>query len=182
MTTVHRQYIPDVGEVTLRPVRPAADAPLIHGWVTRPVNRFWGMGDYQVHDVREVYAYLDASTTHHAYLIRLDGRPVGIFQTYLPAHDPVGECYPVRPGDIGVHLLLCPGVRPPRGLAAGLFPMLIRFALADPSRDRIVVEPDARNAFALRRLRLLGFSLEKRIDMAGKSAQLAFLDRDRVPA
>ncbi|WP_435830286.1 GNAT family N-acetyltransferase [Micromonospora echinospora] len=27
-----------------------------------------------------------------------DGRPVGLFQTYEPAADPVGECYDVRPG------------------------------------------------------------------------------------
>lgn len=35
----------------------------------------------------------------------LDERPAGLFQ-HQPAADPVGERYPVPPGDVGMHLLL----------------------------------------------------------------------------
>ena len=48
----------------------------------------------------------------------VDGEPVALFQTYEPLHDPVGEAYPARAGDIGIHLLLAPATRRPAFHAA----------------------------------------------------------------
>ncbi|WP_089154404.1 GNAT family N-acetyltransferase [Micromonospora sp. NBS 11-29] len=178
----YREHLPGLGDLTLEPVRPDRDAELLHGWVTLPRNGFWGMGGHSVDDVRAVYAFVDGLDTHHAYLIHLDGEPVGLFQTYQPEADPVGERYPVRPGDVGMHLLL----NPPRGLARGLTavvgPALARFLLRDPAARRIVVEPDVRNEAALRRVRAEGFTFDAEIDMPDKRAQLAFLTRERFEA
>ncbi|WP_428962329.1 GNAT family N-acetyltransferase [Micromonospora fluostatini] len=179
---MHLEKIPDVGTLTLEPVDPAAHAELLHGWVTQPRNVYWGMGAYTVEEVREVYAFLDGLTTHHAWLIRLDDEPVGIFQSYEPAADPVGERYEVRPGDIGMHLLLSPGPGVPRGLAGTVGPALVRFLLRDPALTRVVVEPDVRNGLALRRMLLSGFTFAEEIDLAEKRAQLAFLTRERFEA
>ncbi|MEV4478271.1 GNAT family N-acetyltransferase [Micromonospora coxensis] len=175
----YQEKIAGFGELRLVPVDPAVHAELLHGWVTEPRATFWGMGAYTVDEVREVYAYLDGLTTHHAYLIMLDDTPIGLFQTYLPEADPVGERYRVRPGDIGMHLLLAPGRRPPRGLTTAVGPALARFLFTDPTRQRIVVEPDVRNEIALRRLRREGFTFDDEIDMPDKRAQLAFLTRTR---
>jgi penicillin amidase len=41
-----------------------------------------------------------------------------------------------------------------------------------------VVDPDVRNHFALRRMRMSGFTFADEIDMPGKNAQLAFLTRE----
>ena len=66
----YQEKLPDLGELGLVPVDPAADAALLHGWVTQPWARFWGMGDHTEAEVREVYAFLDGLATHHAYLWR----------------------------------------------------------------------------------------------------------------
>ncbi|MCZ7436972.1 GNAT family N-acetyltransferase [Micromonospora sp. WMMC241] len=176
---IHLERNPDLGELALEPVRPDRHAELLHGWVTVPRNRFWGMGSYTLDDVREVYAFLDGLDTHHAYLIRLDGEPVGLFQTYRPEADPVGERYPVQPGDVGMHLLLNPPRRYARGLTSAVVPALIRFLLRDPAARRVVAEPDVRNDAALRRLRTEGFTFADEIDLPEKRAQLAFLARER---
>lgn len=181
-TPAYQEDVAGFGVLTLTEVDPERDAALLHHWVTERRARFWGMSDYSVDQVREVYAYLDSLDTHHAYLIRLDGAPVGLVQTYDPAADPVGERYPVQPGDIGMHLLLAPGRRPPRGLTDAVGPALLRFLFRDPSRLRVVVEPDVRNHLALRRLAATGFTLGDEIDMPDKRAQLAFLPRERGPA
>jgi penicillin amidase len=173
----YAENVADLGLLRLIRVNPEADAPLLHDFVTQRHTRFWGMSEYTVDEVREVYEFLDSLTTHHAFLIELGGRPIGIFQTYEPAADPVGERYPARPGDIGMHLLLAPGRRPPRGLVDAVAPVCARFLFADPAKDRIVVEPDVRNAAALRRLESEGFTLSAEIDMPGKRAQLAFMSR-----
>ncbi|MEH0824601.1 MULTISPECIES: GNAT family N-acetyltransferase [unclassified Micromonospora] len=175
----YQQDIPGFGQLRLVVVDPAAHAELLHGWVTQPRARFWGMGAYTVDEVREVYAFIDGLTTHHAYLIMLDGVPVGLFQTYLPEADPVGERYPVQPGDIGMHLLLAPDRETPRGLTTAVGPALARFLFRDPTRQRIVVEPDVRNHLALRRLEREGFTFDEEIEMPDKRAQLAFLTRSR---
>lgn len=172
----------DAGELELVPLDPQAHGEVVHGWVTMPRNRFWGMGDYTLAEVREVYAFLAGLDTHHAYLIELDGEPVGIFPTYEPAHDPVGALYPVEDGDIGMHLLLAPGRLPPRGFTAAVTPALVRFQFADPGRSRMVVEPDVRNHFAVDRMRREGFTFGPEISLSGKRAQLAFLTRARFEA
>jgi penicillin amidase len=175
----YTEKLPGLGVLRLIPVNPAADAALLHRFVTARHTTFWGMSGYTVDEVREVYEFLDSLTTHHAYLIVLDDEPIGIFQTYEPAADPVGERYPAQPGDIGMHLLLAPPGRPPRGLVDALGPACARFLFSDPAKDRIVVEPDVRNDAALRRLRTEGFELSAEIDMPDKRAQLAFLSRAR---
>ncbi|MGC4835468.1 GNAT family N-acetyltransferase [Micromonospora vinacea] len=180
MNTDQQLYRGDVtgfGVVTIRAVRPDQDIDLLHGWVTQDRARFWGMREASRERVREIYAYLDSLSTHHAYLVHRDGVPVALAQTYQPEADPVGECYHVRPGDIGVHLLIGPPVTAERGFTGALFGAILDFVLADPRRLRVVMEPDARNARAVDRLLRTGFRLGPLIDLPEKRARLLFLDR-----
>ncbi|MFF0466909.1 GNAT family N-acetyltransferase [Micromonospora zamorensis] len=176
------EKIAGLGELSLVTVDPDRHAALLHGWVTQPRNSFWGMGSQTLEQVREIYAFVDSLPTHHAYLIMVDAEPVGLFQTYQPEADPVGERYRVQPGDIGMHLLLSPDRRLARGLTNVVGPALARFLFRDPAAQRIVVEPDIRNHLALRRLEIEGFTFDSEIDMPDKRAQLAFLTRDRFDA
>ena len=176
---VYEEQLPGLGRLTLVVLDPAKDAELVHGWVTQRRAAFWGMLDKSVEEVREIYAFVDSLSTHHAFLIRLDDRPIGLFQTYEPAADPVGERYAVRPGDAGMHLLMAPGPRPPRNLTQAVGGALTRYIFRDPAVQRLVVEPDVRNHLALRRLEIAGFTFDAEIDMPDKRAQLAFLTRDR---
>jgi penicillin G amidase len=179
--TVYEEKVDGFGRFALVTLDPAAHAELVHRWVTQPQNRFWGMAGHTVDDVRDIYTYIDALPTHHAYLIQFDDTPIGLFQTYEPGHDPVGERYEVQPGDIGMHLLLSPRRPPPRGLTDAIAPVLFRFLFRDPTRTRIVVEPDVRNTRALRRLERHGFTQAGDIDLPDKRARLAFLPRHRFP-
>jgi len=173
----YAEKLPGLGELTLIPLDPAAHAEIVHGWVIKPRNRFWGMGDHSVDQVREIYEFVDGLSTHHAYLIRIDEAPVGIFQTYEPAHDPVAECYEVRPGDFGLHLMLDGGDLTLPHLSTLAIPALLRFAFQDPARVRLVAEPDIRNDKAIRRLARHGFELGPEIDLGHKRARLVFLTR-----
>ncbi|WP_329136843.1 acetyltransferase [Streptomyces sp. NBC_01476] len=179
-TTVYEERVEPFGTVTLAPVRPERDTGLLHRWVTEERAAFWGMRDADRARVHEIYAYLDSLDTHHAYLVSLDGRPVALFQTYQPQADPIGDFYPVRPGDVGVHLLLGPpDPQVPRraGYTSALLGVLLRFVLSDPDCRRIVVEPDARNDRAVRRMVRTGFTLGPVVQLPDKRAQFAFLER-----
>ena len=129
------------------------------------------------YQVQEIYEFIDGLDTHHAYVMVLESTPVGIFQTYEPAADPIGEYYPVRDGDFGIHLFLAPARTRIPGFTGAVFDALRRFVFAEPSRQRIVIEPDARNEGALRRWQRLGFEFGDRVELPHKTAQLAFLSR-----
>ncbi|QSB12809.1 acetyltransferase [Natronosporangium hydrolyticum] len=178
MTTVYSEKLPELGEFRLTPLDPDRHLDLVAQWVREPRARFWGMTALRPDQIREIYSFLASLDSHHAYLMRLDDQPVGIFQTYRPAADPVGEHYPVQPGDLGIHLFLAaPATAPIAGFTGALAAALTRYLFADPAVARLVVEPDVRNEPALRRWRRLGFRFGPVIDLPEKRAQLAFLHR-----
>ncbi|MFF8031272.1 GNAT family N-acetyltransferase [Streptomyces sp. NPDC016626] len=189
-TAVHEQHVDGFGSVRVLPLDPTADAPLLHHWVSGERAAFWGMNGLTEPQVAEIYAHLDTLDTHHAYLVLKDGEPAALFQTYEPAADRVGECYPVEPGDIGVHLLLAPagpdGAR--SGWTRGLLAALTSFVLLGLDRRRVVVDPDVANEKAIARFLRQGFTAGPAVDLPEvdlpdvylpqKKAQLAFLTRD----
>ncbi|MGW6586153.1 GNAT family N-acetyltransferase [Streptomyces globisporus] len=179
---VHEQKVEGFGTVRLVPVDPAADAELLHGWVTEERARFWGMADHTREQVREIYEFVDSLPTHHAFLALRDGVPAALFQTYEPDADPVGECYDVQPGDFGVHLLIAPaeGEGAVRGYTEALLTVFIAYVFSDPAHLRVIVEPDARNEKAIARMVRIGFELGPEIRKPEKTARLAFLTRSAL--
>ncbi|WP_432005282.1 GNAT family N-acetyltransferase [Streptomyces parvus] len=176
---VHEQKVEGFGTVRLVPVDPAADAELLHGWVTEERARSWGMADHTREQVREIYEFVDSLPTHHAYLALRDGVPAALFQTYEPDADPVGECYDVQPGDFGVHLLIAraEGEGTVKGYTEALLTAFIAYVFSDPAHVRVVVEPDVRNEKAIARMVRIGFELGPVIRKPEKTARLAFLTR-----
>lgn len=178
-TLVHERTVDPLGLVTTTVLDPVADLDTIHAWVTQPGTEFWGLGHLSRDEVRDLYAYVDSLTTHHAFVVRRDGDPVALLQTYDPGHDPVGECYPVRPGDVGLHLLVgSRGRSPVAGFTGHLVGYLVDLLLGQPGARRLVVEPDVRNERALARMLRSGFELGPEIELPDKRARLAFLTAD----
>lgn len=168
-----------VGRLELLTLGLPKDADKIYGWTRGEDARSWGMREHNRETVRAIYAYLDQSPHHSARLWWLDGRPVGLTQTYAPEAEAVGECYPVRPSDLGVHFLVAPIADRPPGLTDLLGDHALRSAFADPVVYRLVVEPDIANHRAIERMQQLGFVCGPVIELPEKTAQLAFLTRDR---
>ncbi|MEV5433724.1 GNAT family N-acetyltransferase [Streptomyces sp. NPDC052701] len=189
-TAVHEQVVDGFGTVRVLPLDARSDAPVIHGWVSQERAAFWGMTGLTEEQVAEIYAHMDTLDTHHAFLVVKDGAPAALLQTYEPEADRVGECYPVEPGDIGVHLLLAPagpgGARP--GWTSALLSVIALYVLRGLDRRRIVVDPDVRNEKAIARFLKQGFSagpavVLPEVDLPDvylpeKKARLAFLTRE----
>ncbi|MFK0024166.1 GNAT family N-acetyltransferase [Streptomyces sp. NPDC090798] len=187
---VHEQKVDGFGTVRVLPVDPHADLDVIHRWVSEERAVFWGMNGLTKQQVLETYVHLGSLDTHHAFLAVKDGEPAALFQTYEPEADRVSECYAVEPGDIGVHLLIGPsgpgGGRP--GWSSVLLTAFTTYVLIGLDRQRVVVEPDARNEKAIALLVRQGFVpgpeiVLPEIDLPEvylpeKRARLAFLTRE----
>ncbi|WOH18256.1 GNAT family N-acetyltransferase [Paenarthrobacter sp. GOM3] len=176
-TTVYSEELEGWGSLRIVPLIPHEDIGLVFEWVTQPRAKFWGMTGHTREEVLGIYEFLDSLDTHHAFLVILDGEALALFQTYEPLHDPVGEAYPAREEDIGMHLLLAPATRPIPHFTPRLATALIKYMFSLPGKDRIVVEPDSRNAKALRRLEATCFERGPIVQLAEKEAQLGFLTR-----
>lgn len=190
---VHEETLDGFGTVRIRPVDPHADAEVVHGWVSQERASFWGMNGLTRDQVAGSYAHMDTLDTHHAFLVVRDAEPaepVALLQTYEPEADRVGECYDVRPGDIGIHLLLAPagprGARP--GWTSALVSVAASYVFRTLGRQRVVVDPDVRNEKAIARFLKQGFTagptvVLPEVDLPDvyipqKKAQLAFLSRE----
>ncbi|MFC7490835.1 MULTISPECIES: GNAT family N-acetyltransferase [unclassified Knoellia] len=166
-----------------RPVDPAGDAALLHGWVQEDRAEFWGMQEHTLEDVRDTYAWIDEQPHLTADLVELDGEALALVQTYDPAVDEIGKHYDRRPGDLGIHLFMRPGARPSGSLEA-LLGFFLGQVFGDAGVQRLVLEPDVRNeksiALVHRFADELGPVVELPHPVPGvppKTAQFAFVHR-----
>ena len=169
-------------DLTVTPLDPARDAELIHGWVTQERARFWMMGDHMLDEVREIYEWIDEQDTHAAYLVRLNGRPVALFQTYDPRAEEIGAHYDVQDGDVGFHLLMGPSDAPVAGLTGAVVDLMGGFVFSDPQVGRIVGEPDARNAKMQRLVDSRHMDRAGVVELEHKPATLIFYTREQFEA
>ncbi|MFF2372024.1 GNAT family N-acetyltransferase [Agromyces sp. NPDC058110] len=176
---VHTAHDPALGTIEVFVLDPDAHLDVIHAWVTQPRAKFWGLGELSRQELRDLYAYVDGLDTHHAFLVFRDGTPVVLLQTYEPEHDPVGECYDVEPGDVGLHFFIGDRGAPVDAFTTRIARVIGDFLFASPGARRIIVEPDVHNDGAVNRMTLIGFVAGPVIDLPNKQGQLAFMPRER---
>jgi hypothetical protein len=169
-----------LGEFTVEPLDVPTHAADLHAWITHPRSVFWGMPTADLAAVRREYERLDADPHHHCWLGRLDGAPLFLTETYEPAHSELAAHYPVRDGDVGMHVLVAPPAAagaPRHGLTSAVLRTVMEFIFADDRHQRVVVEPDVRNAAIAAKNAAAGFVVEREIQLSDKVARLSFCTR-----
>lgn len=168
----------DAGLLTLRPLNLAQDAPVLHGWMTRPYAHFWGMQNSSVAEVEAFYRDLTAGKPHAALMGEIDGQPRFLIECYPVQDDPLREHYDVQPGDIGMHILLSPAEKPLPGFSWQVFSAVMEYLFSLPDVRRVVVEPDVRNEKIHTLNKRAGFRYQKQVQLTHKTAWLAFCQRE----
>lgn len=164
-------------DVRFQRVDPDRDAALIHDWMNRPhVWRWWELNrPYEV--IRD---YLGSLTHLQPWLVSADQVPFGYVETYRVVEDPLAAYFSARPGDLGWHVL----VGPSEMLGTGVPHLLGRAVLAFllNQAERVVCEPDARNARMLAFCRRLGHKHLGDVDLPEKKAALMACGREGFDA
>lgn len=168
-----------LGEFALRLLVPEMDAHQVQQWTCQPYARYWGMLESSVADVAEFYARLNATPGSVAYLGLFNGAPCFLLERYDPATDPVGTCYRVRPGDVGMHLLIAPAQQALHGFSLAVMRTVMAYLFSQPETARVVVEPDWRNHKIHALNRRVGFVHRRRVKIGDKTAYLAFCSREQ---
>lgn len=163
--------------LTLEPLDPDRDATLLHAWVTHPRSVFWGMQEATEQQVHDEYARIADDPHHHALLGRADGEPAFLMERYDPAHSPLADLAELRPGDVGMHVLVAPTDAPVRGFTRAVLRRVVEECFADPAVRRVVVEPDVRNDRIAVLNAAAGFTVARHVDLVDKTAALSFCSR-----
>jgi penicillin amidase len=166
--------------LTVRPIDPVADAPVIHRWVTEARGSFWMMSEFTLQEVVEVYTWLDEQPTHTASFVCVDGEPAAIVQTYrLDAEvEPISRLFDHRPGDLGIHFFVAGGDTRRPGWTMQLVAAGAQAVLADPAVRRLVLDPDVENAAAIAIGERVGGVRGPVLDLGHKIAQVLTVEAD----
>lgn len=168
-----------MSDIAVEPLDLDRDAVRLHAWVTHPKATFWGMRDASIADVLDAYEAIDAAPHHEAFLGRVGGEPSFLVERYDPAHSELADHDDLRPGDVGMHVLVAPTDSPRTGFTTVVFTAVMEFLFADPACRRVVVEPDVRNDRIAALNAAAGFEVTGEIRLSDKTAALSFCTRDR---
>ncbi|MDQ0984636.1 GNAT family N-acetyltransferase [Streptomyces sp. V2I9] len=179
MSRPHEHRTGGLGAFTVRPLDPAADAELVHGWVTHPKAAFWLMGDAELADVEREYRNIAAHPHHDAFIGLHDGRPAFLIERYDPTEVELKGLYEAEPGDVGMHFLVAPADTPVHGFTRAVITTVMDFLFADPSVRRVVVEPDVTNSAVQALNKAVGFEVLREIATPEKNALLSACTREQ---
>jgi len=168
--------------LSLVPADPDAHDTLVRSWGHEPHVTPWWRLDEPLDVVQRYLAQQRALGHLVPWIASADDRPFAYVETYVAAADPLADHYDAHPGDRGWHLF----VGPPDAVGTGLARLLGRAVLArffsEPGVERVVCEPDVRNARMLRYCAHLGLEPVAELDLPDKRAALLVCPRERFAA
>jgi RimJ/RimL family protein N-acetyltransferase len=168
---------PALGSFTLRRLDIAADAELLHSWVTHPKAAYWMMQDCDLAQVEAEYRRIANHPHHDAFLGLWNGRPAFLAERYHPAYVELKGLYDAQDGDVGMHFLCAPTSRPTHGFTHAVITAVMSWLFADPATRRVVVEPDVRNSAVHALNAAVGFTVVGEITTPEKQALLSTCTR-----
>jgi aminoglycoside 6'-N-acetyltransferase len=155
------------------------DLPLLRDWLERDhVGRWYGRDsiDESIEHYEDALAGRDPTDN---YLITLDGRPIGMIQTYLVSDNPEWEVIvQVGSGVAGVDLLIGEEGLTGRGLGPRILEAFVRdVVFGSPTTHACVAAVDEDNQRSWRAFEKAGFRYVRDVEEEGRRHRLMRLDR-----
>lgn len=160
--------------------RPLAegDLPLVETWLRREhVARWWR--DDLARQIAELGAGIAGDDAAEYFLIGLEGRSIGLIQTYLASDHPAWDAVVrVGPGVAGVDLFVGEPELIGRGLGPRVLAEFVRdVVFADPAVTAVVATVEEPNRRSWRAFEKAGFRHVRDVEEDGLQHRLMRLDR-----
>jgi RimJ/RimL family protein N-acetyltransferase len=154
---------------------PDAHLELLHGWMNAPhVDEWWRSAGTR--DEVRAYVQRQLDLPHvQPWVASSDGVPFAYVETYRAAEDPLAEHYEARAGDRGWHVFVGEPSFMGTGVPRELGRVVVERLFAEG--DRVLCEPDERNARMLAFCRALGGEVRASLDLPDKRAALVVWER-----
>nr|WSX49422.1 acetyltransferase [Streptomyces sp. NBC_00974] len=167
------------GIFRLEPVRLDRDLELLTGWMNDPeVAAYWELAGPAAVTAAHMRAQLEGDSGSIPCLGLLNGTPMSYWEIYRADLGPLSACYPARPHDTGIHLLIGDGTNRGRGLGTALLRAVADLVFDNHPRClRVIAEPDIRNTPSVSAFLSSGFRCSAEIELPGKRAALMVRER-----
>ena len=164
--------------VSFRPMTPA-DFPMLHEWLRRPhVAEWWGPPPSLAQVEAEFEPLMGDQSTTRAYVVLVDGRPIGYIQSYVALGSGDGWWPDERdPGVRGIDQFLANAEDLGRGLGSAMVRAFVERLFADRAVTRVQTDPSPRNRRAIRCYEKAGFRAAGEVDTPDGPALLMIRDR-----
>ena len=135
------------------------------------VRRWWGDPDHEMALIREGLA----SGGVEAFIVRIDGRPIAYVQSWHPAnYEEIGWGRLVGDATVGIDIFVGPADAVGKGFGALIVEAFARKLRAEGA-PRVIIDPDAANAGAIRAYAKAGFVPFRRwSDQEGETMLMEF--------
>lgn len=163
--------------LTFRPMT-MADVPMFAAWRTQPhVAEWWPIESPE--EIEAEYAELTSpASTTRPYIVLHHGEPVGYIQSYVAKDSGEGWWTDVTdPGLRGIDQFLAHPDRLNRGLGSAMVRAFVDRLFENPEVTRVQVDPDPRNARAIRCYEKAGFVADREIRTPDGAALMLYRDR-----
>ena len=171
--TAFTKEIEGIGAFTLKTFNLAYHAPILHQWVTQPYAKYWGMQDNSLQQVTQAYGEMIETGHTQIFMGYLNGEAAFLLEAYQPEHEDISQYMSLEYGDMGMHILMAPVIKPVAGFSYGVFQCIMHFIFEELKAKRIVVEPDHENEKIHRLNKQLGFFHHDKVTLPHKQAYLA---------
>lgn len=175
---LYKQDIPGVGELKLRPIDLKRDVATVHGWVTQPYAKYWGMLESTREEFLASYEEIENNPHHHTYIGTLNDEPVFLMERYKASEDIIAAHYTAQLNDYGMHILVAPAQKRIPQFTWHIFATIMDYFFSLPYVERVVVEPDVNNEKIHVLNKKAGFVYQGEIQLPNKVAALAICTRE----
>lgn len=151
------------------------DAPLMLDWLRRPHVAEWWHDPPTLEEI--IHEYVSEPQVD-AYVVHLDGRPIGFIQAYVAAMAGDGWWPDITdPGVVGIDQFIGDADVLNRGVGTAMVTAFVERLLARPGVTMLQVDPSPDNARAIRSYEKVGFRARSVIDTPDGPALYMTLER-----
>lgn len=162
------------GAITFVPFA-AEHAPLMYDWLRRSHVAEWWSEPPAIEEILDEYVH---GSEVDAYIVRLDGRPIGFIQSYVAAGSGDGWWADVTdPGVRGIDQFIGEADALDRGVGTAMVHAFVARLFGDPAVTTVQVDPSPKNARAIRCYEKAGFEARSVIDTPDGPALYMTLQR-----
>lgn len=157
----------------------SGDVPMLHAWLARPhVAEWWGAQGTVEALAAEYAECMVPGARNQAYIVHLDGTPLGFIQSYTVMGSGDGW-WPgeTDPGARGIDQFLADETRLGQGLGTAMVRAFVDRLLADPAVTTVQTDPDPRNGRAIRCYEKAGFRRVREVETPDGRASLMLVER-----
>ena len=169
----------DTTRIDFRPLT-HDDLPMLGEWLRRPhVAEWWGPPESLDELAAEYGPGIAGTVPHRAYVVRLDGRPIGFIQSYVAAetHGDGWWLDERDPGVWGIDQFIADPTLLGQGLGTAMVHAFVARLFEHAAVTRVQTDPSPDNARAIRCYEKAGFRAVGEIDTPDGRALLMYCDR-----